>query len=145
MFAVYASRRHFNAPWTHSDTCALLLVGVAHAFGKVSHVQQSVRKMGKCTLKGLEGSEQGSNTSPNARIWLILDTAILCSASCCSLILIDLPRTSQGSGYILAPCLCFHFHVSLLRSSFFFAFITVFCFYDIATTRLLVPLQCREQ
>ena len=40
------------------DTCALLLVGVAHAFGKVGHVQQSVRKTAKHTLKELEGSDQ---------------------------------------------------------------------------------------
>ena len=72
------------------DTCALLLVGVAHAFGKVGHVQRSVRKMAKHTLKELEGSKRGLNTSLNARIWSFLDTAILCSASCCSLILIDL-------------------------------------------------------
>ena len=39
-------------------TCALLLVGVAHAFGKVSHVQRSVRKTAKRTLKDLEGGDQ---------------------------------------------------------------------------------------
>ena len=36
------------------DMCALLLVGVPHAFGTVSHVQQGVRKTAKCTLKELK-------------------------------------------------------------------------------------------
>ena len=37
------------------DRCALLLVGMAHAFGMVGHVQQSVRRMAKRTLKELLG------------------------------------------------------------------------------------------
>ena len=78
------------------NTCALLLVGVAHAFGKVGHVQRSVRKTANRTLKELEGSERGSNTSPNARIWSFLDTAILCFASRCSLVLIDLAADFTG-------------------------------------------------
>ena len=78
------------------DTCALLLVGVAHAFGKVGHVQQSARKTAKCTVKELEESERGSNTSPNARIWSFLDTGILCFASRCSLLLINLATDFTG-------------------------------------------------
>ena len=31
-----------------------------------------------------------SNTEPNVKIWLFLETAIFCFACCCSLILIDL-------------------------------------------------------
>ena len=64
------------------DTCVLLLVSVAHAFGKVGHVRRSVRKTEKCALKWLKGSERG-------RIWMFLDTGILCLASRCSLVLID--------------------------------------------------------
>ena len=35
------------------NTCALLLVGVAHAFGTISHVKQGVRRMANRTLKEL--------------------------------------------------------------------------------------------
>ena len=78
------------------DTCALLLVGVAHAFGKVGHVRRSVRETSKRTFKELEESERGSNTSPNARIWLFLDTGILCFTSRCSLLLINLATDFTG-------------------------------------------------
>ena len=48
---------YVNDLWT--DMCTLLLVGVACAFGTVSHVQQNVRRMAKHTLKRVWGSEQG--------------------------------------------------------------------------------------
>ena len=54
------------------NTCALLLVGMAHALGKVSQVQWSVRKMAKHMLKELEGSEWDLNMSPNARIYMVI-------------------------------------------------------------------------
>ena len=65
-----------------------------------------------------------SNTSPNARKWLFLKTASLAATLSYSLIL---PWTLQISGYILAFCIWFRFHVSLLallcsRHSFFFPF-----------------------
>ena len=88
------------------DMCALLLVGVAHAFGKVGHVQRSVRKTANRTLKELEGSERGLNTSPNARIWSFLDTPFFASLATALSYSSILPRTSRGSGYILALCLC---------------------------------------
>ena len=32
------------------DTCAILVVDVARAFGSIGHVQQSVRRMAKCAI-----------------------------------------------------------------------------------------------
>ena len=58
------------------DRCALLLVGMAHAFGKVGHVQQSVRRMAKHMLKELLEVTEVSNTSLNARIRWFLKIAI---------------------------------------------------------------------
>ena len=45
------------------NTCALLLVGVAHAFGMVNHVQQSVRRMAKHTLKEFQEVSKVLNTT----------------------------------------------------------------------------------
>ena len=72
------------------NMCALLLVGVARAFGTVSHMQQSVRRMAKCTMKEFQKVSKVLNTSTSMRIWSFLETVILCFASCCSLIFIDL-------------------------------------------------------
>ena len=60
-------RAHLNGPLNRQVTCAILLVGVTHAFGMVGHVQQSVR-----------------------RIWLFLKTTILCFGSHSSLVVINL-------------------------------------------------------
>ena len=67
-----------------------MIVGVASTFETVGHVQQSVRRITKLTLKEFQDVSDVSNTSPNVRIWLFLKTAIICFASCCSLILIHL-------------------------------------------------------
>ena len=56
------------------DMCALLLVGVAHVLG---HVQQSVRRMAKCTLKDFQEVCEAWSTSPNTRIWSFLERVIL--------------------------------------------------------------------
>ena len=83
-------------PLNWQVTRALLSVSVAHALGKVGHVQWSVRKTAKRTLKEVEGSERGLNTSPNARIWSFSNTAIFCFARRCSLVLIDLAADFMG-------------------------------------------------
>ena len=58
VFVVYASRAHLNNHWT--DTCALLLVGVACAFEMVSHVQQSVSSVRRAMyVERVWGSEWG--------------------------------------------------------------------------------------
>ena len=77
------------------NTCALLLVGMAHAFGMVRHVQRSVRTA-KRMLKELKKVSKVSNISHNARIWLFLDMAILCFTRRCSLILIDFAADFTG-------------------------------------------------
>ena len=98
--------------------------GLTHS--ETNSEQQSVRRTAKHTSKEFQEVSEVSNTSPNARIWSFLVTAILCFASCCSLLvprikypclylLISL-QTSRGSGYILALCPRFRFHVSLLAS-----------------------------
>ena len=113
----------------------LLLVGVAHAFGTVGHVQQSVGsvKDGKEYMyEWVWGSERGSNTSLK---WSFLETAILCFASRCSLVLSISLQTSRGSGCILALCFCFRFHVSLLT--------LITANFDVVTMRPLAPLQQR--
>ena len=85
------SVRHISVTFELTgDTCALLLVGVAHAFGMVGHVQQSVRRIANCMLKEFQEVGEVSNTSPNMRMWSFLETAILCFASRCSLVLIEL-------------------------------------------------------
>ena len=55
------------------DTCALLLVGVAHAFGTCA---TKCEKNGKVYIERVPGSE-ASSTSPNTRIWSFLERAIL--------------------------------------------------------------------
>ena len=72
--------------------------------------------MAKCQSQKVS---EVSNTSPNARIWLFLETATLCFTSCCSLVLIYCisPRTSQVSDYLLSLSLWFCFRVSLLSLS----------------------------
>ena len=73
-----------------------MIVGVASTFETVGHVQQSVRRITKHTLKEFQDMSDVSNTSPNIMIWLFLETAIICFASCCSLILIDLTMDFMG-------------------------------------------------
>ena len=116
------------------NTCTLLLVGVACAFGMVSHVQQ---KMKKHTLKEFQEVSKVWNTSPNTRIWSFLKTVNLASLAAALLYPSIFPQTSRGSGSILALCLCFCSHQS--PSSFFLALITVFA---ILTMRPLALLQC---
>ena len=77
------------------DMCALLLVGMAHAFRTVRHVQRTVRTA-KHTLKELKKVSKVSNISPNAKIWLFLDITILCFTRHCSLILIDFAADFTG-------------------------------------------------
>ena len=50
------------------DTCALLLVGVACAFRTAGHVQQSVRRIVKHTLKEFQKVNTVSNTSLNVMV-----------------------------------------------------------------------------
>ena len=78
------------------NTCALLLVGMASAFGTVGHVQQIMRRMAKHTLKEFQEVSKVSNTTPNVRIWSFLNTAILCFASHWSLMLINLTIDFTG-------------------------------------------------
>ena len=59
------------------NKCALLIVGVGNAFGMVGHVHQSVRRMAKHMLKEFQEVSDVSNTSPNMKIWLVLEMAIL--------------------------------------------------------------------
>ena len=59
------------------NKCALLIVGVANAFGMVGHVHQTVRRMTKHMLKEFQEVSDVSNTFPNMKIWLVLETAIL--------------------------------------------------------------------
>jgi len=73
--------------------------------------------MAKRTFKEFQEVSEVSNTSPNPRLWLFLETAILYFASRCSPVLIILSRTSHSSGCIFALCLCFRFCVSLLAFS----------------------------
>ena len=54
--------------------------------GMVGHVQQSVRKMAKHTLKELKELNKVSTTSLNARIWSFLLTGHSCFASHCYLV-----------------------------------------------------------
>ena len=56
-----------------------ITVSVAHAFGTIGHVQQSVRT-GKCTLKEFEEVSKVSNTT-EAKIWSFLKTAMCFFAS----------------------------------------------------------------
>ena len=116
------------------NMCALLLVAMAHAFGMVAHVQQSVRRMAKCTLKEFREVSEVLKASRNVRICLFPFFALLAAAHSYSMILL---RYSRGSSYILALCLHFCFRIS----SFLLTLITVFCHFDFATMRLLAPLQ----
>ena len=60
VYVIYTKLYIFAAYALH----ALLLVGVAHAFGTVSHVQQSVRRMPKCMMKEFQEVSEVSITSP---------------------------------------------------------------------------------
>ena len=75
---------------TFEVTRALLLIGVVRAFGIVSHVQQSVRRIAKRTTKQFQEAWEVWNTSPNVRTWSFLEKAILCFASHYSILLFDL-------------------------------------------------------
>ena len=81
------------------NTCALLLVAMAHAFGMVGHVQQSVRRMAKRTLKEFQEVTEVLKTSRNVRICLFPFFALLAAAHSYSLMS---PRSLRGSSYILA-------------------------------------------
>ena len=78
---------HTCMSMTIADIYALLLVGVASAFGVAGHVQQSVSsvRMAKYMLKEFEEVSEVSNTSPNARIQLFLKTATSFPSRCSSL------------------------------------------------------------
>ena len=73
-----------------------ILVGIASAFETVGHVQESVRRVAKCTLKEFQKVSVVSNTSLSTRIWSFRETAILCFAIHWSLILIDLAADFSG-------------------------------------------------
>ena len=126
-----------NNLWT--GMWALVSVDMAHASGTVSHVRQSlssVRRIAKCTLKEFE------------EVTEVLNTALrfLCFPSCCSSLFYSLisPRTSRGSGSILAFCLHFRFWASLLGRSSSLA-LQIFCHFDVVTMRPLAPLQHWER
>ena len=70
--------------------CAILLVVVAHAFGTVGHVQQSMRRMAKCTLK--EFDEVNKVSSRPCTFFASIAAAPL------SFVLINLATASRGSG-----------------------------------------------
>ena len=118
---------HLNDFWT--NTCALLLVGVANAFGTVGHVQQrvkSVRRMVKRTyIERVWGCDHVRfQTEPNVRIWLFFKTVrrfffFLCfSGHGSSLSYSSFSMwTSRGCGCIYFLCLCFCFRASLLTLS----------------------------
>ena len=58
-----------------------------------------MRRMAKHMLKEFIESQkvsEVSNTSPNTRIWLFLETTTLCFASHCSLVLIHLAADFTG-------------------------------------------------
>ena len=52
--------------------------------------------LAKHMLKEFQEVSEVLNTTPNAKIWSFLKTAILCFASCCSLIFIDLAADFTG-------------------------------------------------
>ena len=124
---------------TFEATRALLLIGVVRAFGMVSHVQQSVRRMAKRTMKQFQEAWEVWNTSLNMRTWSFLEKAILCFASHYSLLLIDLAADQRGSGFILAVSLHFCFHTSILPH-FSLHSSHSFFYFDIKTMRPLAPL-----
>ena len=81
VFFHYEKTKQYSNPCSMTfeptgNTHTLLLVGVACAFGMVSHVQQ---KMTKHTLKEFQEVSMVWNTSPNTRIWSFLKTANLAS------------------------------------------------------------------
>ena len=69
------------------DICALLLVGMAYAFGTVGHVQPSVRRMAKHTLKEFQEVIEVFNISLNPRMWSLLNKSILWFASWCFILI----------------------------------------------------------
>ena len=111
-------RTHLNDLW--SNTCGLLLVGVAHALGTVDHVQQVWEGWQSVCWKSLRMWPQ-LWTTLNVRIWSFLKTAMhfLCFANRCSSLLCSLflTQSSRGCGCIYALCICFHFRASLLALS----------------------------
>ena len=67
-----------------SNTCALLLIGVASTFGMVKDSQTCATSVTKCEKNGKANNERVPkvlNSSPNARILLFLETATLGSLS----------------------------------------------------------------
>ena len=62
----------------------------------VGHVQQSVRKIAKCMLKEFQEVSEVSDISLNARGGSFLEMAILCFASHCSLVFVDLAADFTG-------------------------------------------------
>ena len=94
------------------DTCELLLVGVACFFGMVGHVQQSVRRLAKCTM--IKEVSEVSNTERKDMVVSQDGHSSLAAALLYSLIS---PWTSWCSGCILALCFFFCFSLLALSSS----------------------------
>ena len=144
------SHAHLYDLWT--NTCGLPLVGIAHAFGTVSHAcatkcevwegRQSVR----ITLKEFENVSVLSNRTEREDMGVSQDDHVLyllCLSLLLSLIIIILDMDFTA--------LLLHLRsVSLpiswqAPSSFFLAPITSYGHFDVATMRLLALLQCWER
>ena len=137
---------HLRDLWT--NTCGL--VGVAHAFGLVSHA--CVTKCEKCEKEGKVYTLRWKSlrmwacfwTAQNAKIWSSLKTTtrFICFARCCCSLSYSsfLMWTSRHWSCIYAPSSPFSHQAP---SSFFLALIT-FC-HDVMTMRPLASLQRWER
>ena len=104
-FVVYALHAHLNNLWT--DTCALLLLGVACAFGTVSHVQQSVSSVrtAKHALKEFEEVSEVSTPHRRQRCGCFSRRPRVSLLLLLSFLLMDLAVDfTVYSGCILALC-----------------------------------------
>ena len=91
---------------------------VAYAFGTVGHVQPSVRRMAKHTLKEFQEVSEVFNISLNPRMWSFFKTSILWFASWCSSYSSISLWSSRCIGCILALCLCYTHAAMSVATSF---------------------------
>ena len=105
-YSQFMPRMHLNDLWT--NTCGLLLVGVARTFGTVNYACatkcEKCKKEGKAYVERVARMWVQFRTTQNARIWLFLKTTtcFICFARCWCFLLYSLflMRTSWHCGCI---------------------------------------------
>ena len=115
---------HLNNLWTDRQHMCITVSRHGTCFWDGWPCATKCEKNGKMYVERIPGSDQGF---VRTRIWSFLRWPFFASLAVALSYSSISPQTSQSSGYILALCLCFHFHViSVLASCFFLALFTVY-------------------